>query len=182
MLDLAWQQGWTLTAKIDENRAAQIPFELTWRTSEPSVRVHLIRDFVTGLSYVVVDGPSRRDVVDLIRQTIPMVTLEDVLAEIEDPSRNESPRDAYRLGIVAPLNVADVRVTGGFRRLFTSPDPDVRKAAVWASSYTKWRDLRREIEALAQDDPDQEVRLDARTMLAAFDAQDRAEQGSGGHR
>jgi hypothetical protein len=71
------------------------------------------------------------------------------------------------LGAVAPAD-ADPVLVELFRRGFTHGDPYQREGAVLAAAIPSWPEVRADIERLAAEDPDADVRRTAAVALDSF--------------
>jgi len=170
--DLAWKNDWLLWGQKEADHENQIPFELTWITSDEETGIHYIEDYVVGFPYLVIDGKDLEETVYSIQSSFDVYSTEEILQWVETAANPEEQAKAvFHLGVVAPQEF-DSRFFDVFQRVFLNPNPEVRMAAIKASAYMGWREFREILEHLKSTDPDEKVRAKADVMLQAFDSQD----------
>ncbi|MEU6005080.1 HEAT repeat domain-containing protein [Streptomyces sp. NPDC047453] len=161
--------GWPLIEEMPTNDD-RVP-EITWRISS-TVNLHYAEDDATGCSYVYVTAGYRdqcQAFCEHAEQHLNFWPREQLLAQYDSSSNAEE-----RAGMLLMLALASTqRVdTEGQERIMAAlrdPAEDVREAAIYATSYTPdWR-YRPLLESVAESDPVEELRDDARNMLATYD-------------
>jgi hypothetical protein len=160
---LAGLKYWRFTEVV--KRTDDRPFELVWVTEDEKVSIHYIEDFVLGLSYVLLRGPGLDDVADLISDEVETVPPDEVL---DRGRKAESAADMVKAAYLVAAGASsefDREAFAILERAMEHSDPEARKAGAVASGYVEWRQCRKPLAHLAMEDPDDEVKRTAKTVL-----------------
>jgi hypothetical protein len=128
--------------------------------------VHLFDDPGLGIQQLVVEGGDNERVAAQLRERIPTFTAADMPALFDQPEEEFDFSEGLGiLAVVAPPQ-ADSGLVELFRRGFTHDDPFVREQAALAATVPGWPELRADIERMAQEDEDDDVRTTAAGALS----------------
>lgn|SRR5262245_99456 len=142
--------------------------ERIWITEDQSTFLSYLEDRAIGLRYLSLQGKDSEELAEKIKQMIPVVPLDTVYKMLEEAkSRDEWIAGIYHAAAVSSEEL-DSRLLNYFEKAMAHPEPDVRKAAVFAASYPGWRELRDPLEKLRDHDPDPTVRTMADMTLNAL--------------
>ncbi|MDQ2809091.1 MAG: hypothetical protein M3Z04_19630 [Chloroflexota bacterium] len=166
---LAEVQNWLMEAWIHAEPEKQIPDEVIWETDDQATTIHYIDDLLVQFPYLVVKGRDKEAMVKILRENLALYSADELLQEARTAqTRAEKKETVARLGVGAPLAYNE-----DFFQLLhdamNDPEPEVRRVAVWVATYPAWAQLRKPLEQVRDEDSDEEVRDDARVVLASFD-------------
>lgn len=141
--------------------------DVIWQVT-PGIVLQYAVDSRSGCSVFVLAGTPADDVqgiAESIEQGVHPWTLKELLSAVAKAKGTEETCTAVlRAGIGAPLEY-DRRFYKRLRKAVRSDDAAVRRAGIWATSYSRWAQFRPDLEAAAAGDPDPELRKDARVIL-----------------
>jgi HEAT repeat protein len=160
---LAYRQDWKIdrVVKKTETTAHQV----VYRVANSDTRIHYTEDHVIKLAYVTVVGSRAEEIAGIVRQKLKVFTLEEMLAEADRAkTRDQWIWAVYQLA-AASRGQPDPRIDQVLKRALEHDDPGVRRAAITAMGYAESQSLEPVLERLADKDPDEAVRGDARYML-----------------
>ena len=163
----AGSAGWELRREHREDRARLVPHELVFAAPGGETWINYVDDYIVGFPYLAVSGREPEAAIRQLRSALPVIPEEEIVAEATSADSADPARAVRRLGVVAPPEF-DARYFDAFARAFGHPDPEVRIAAVWASSYPGWSQLKPLLERLRREDPSRKVRREADNMYGAF--------------
>jgi len=139
--------------------------ERIWITEDQSTLLSYLEDRAIGLRYLSLQGKDAAELAEQIKQMIPVVPVEAVYQMLDAAtSRDEWIAAIYHAAAVSSEDL-DPQLLSYFEKAMTHPEPDVRKAALFAASYPGWRELRGPLERLRDHDPDPAVRTMAEMTL-----------------
>jgi hypothetical protein len=162
----AFGHGWRLHDRVERSEMA--PFEEIWLLPGDRGAVHYIEDHLLGVPYAVVTGGDEEAVAADITSGVATISLEQALEMVRWAKTSDERIDAVSfLAAAAPVE-ADPDAVEAFAALFRDPEPDVRQAAVFASSYPSWRELDEALEQMQRVDPEARLREAAAQALQAI--------------
>ncbi|MBE8522317.1 HEAT repeat domain-containing protein [Amycolatopsis sp. H6(2020)] len=160
---LAEDAGWSLVGEIARDPDRGIFYEAKWDTGNGEF-VHYVVDEFADAAYLVVANETSDATLSRIEAGLPVWSPAELL---EDCYLHVYPagwaRSLRRLGAGAPLTVEEP-VLAYIRFSAEHQDAPVRRAAVWAMTYTGWPEFAEVLATLAQDD-DPRVAGEARQAL-----------------
>ncbi|MFC8798471.1 hypothetical protein ACFT2C_12125 [Promicromonospora sp. NPDC057138] len=167
VMTFAAEGGFELIKDEADDAADGIVREVIWQVTAGIVLQYAV-DGRAGCSVFVLAGAPADDVqgiAESIEQGLHPWTLKELLAAVDKAKGAEETCAAVlRAGIGAPFGF-DRRFYKRLRKAVRSDDAAVRRAGVWATSYSRWAELRPDLEAVASADPDPELRRDAEVIL-----------------
>jgi hypothetical protein len=144
--------------------------QVSWATDQET-RLHYAVDHLSACSFIVVeDGDSENfsQLVDAVMEVLDPWTIDELLTEAASYATSGDPRAfaqaVIRLGVGAP-NDYNGEVFNRILAAMHSPETWVRKAAIWATTYSRWPQFLPLLSEVADKDPDQEIRSEARLMV-----------------
>ncbi len=168
---LAQEAGWLLIADNSAEPYAQYTHERSWQVG-PDLYVHMLGDALSECCAISVTSGSHEEMESftaLLERELNPLTREELLApiaSISDPC--ERMRAVMRL-ILSASEEFDREIYDRVAETARDPDPRVRDAAVLATGYVAWPQLRVLLRQLAEHDPHPEVRRDALNCLRMYD-------------
>jgi HEAT repeat protein len=160
---LAYRQRWDLEQNI--KKTEHTAHEVVYRVANSDTRVHYTEDHFIKLAYVTVVGSRAEEIAGIVRQKLKVFTLEEMLAEADRAeTRDQWIWALYQLA-AASRGQPDPRIDQVLKQALEHDDPGVRRAAITAMGYAESQSLEPVLERLAEKDPDEAVRGDARYML-----------------
>jgi hypothetical protein len=163
---LAWQQNWELYDLLP--RTEKAPLTKIWITPDEQTGIHYIEDFYISVRYLLLRGNDIEKIAEKIQASLDTYSLEELhqkVGEVKD--KNECIAVILRLGAATTQNY-DPRIFQDFKTLMSHPHPDVREAAMFATTYAGWREFREALQHLKEHDPEPTVRKFARTTLESL--------------
>lgn len=150
------------------NRKEEIYLD-QWLTPDEKTDIRYIEDPLTGLPFVTIRGDEAGVAERLLRESCDLWEFDDALRAID----NAEDRDAtlmaiYAAAYTAPPAPLDSAVRA-FESLSRSPDPGIRQAVVVATGYLPWQQLVDIVRRLAETDPVDHVRHNARVLLEGLE-------------
>ena len=173
---LADAQGWplaedrTTASEIGERREAR------WDV-RPAATVRYVEDHMSPHCWVVVGSPlanRTQSLAQIVFESLDPCSLQECERLVETATSAQNlVASILRLGIAAPYKF-DYSVYTLIAAGLTCPDErggiPVRSAAMWATTYSPYREYRRLLEEIAHRDPAEELRGRAQLVLEAFAA------------
>ncbi|MFE1479419.1 HEAT repeat domain-containing protein [Streptomyces fimicarius] len=150
------------------------PAELTWSTPA-GAGIHLIEDEALGIIYISIEnysieGVLERDLqeaADIISERFEAIEPEE-LVDLYHSVSDWNEKVLALMMVAAAAGEQSEEICTVVKDGLRSSNPDVRKAAVIASMYTPWDDLKILVEIVAESDPDENTRDLAAASLANF--------------
>ena len=133
--------------------------------------VSYLEDITTGASALVVFGESEQDVQELIQRITPIIqpyTKHEMISLARgEGSVQDRIRAILRVAVAAgeDFDPESFEIISGAAR---DPDPNIRNAAAWSTTYVFWPQALKMLRDMAANDPDERVRQSARGLLADF--------------
>lgn len=160
LADAAGARGWRPGGVRDSQEA----WERTWITPDERTFITYVDDRILGIRYVAVHGDNDADVTEQLRSALPVVTREE-LREVMGTAtgRDQKVGTAYYVAVFS-YEYED-ELFEYLAKLMEDPDSEVRRAAVFASSYASWRELQPVLERVRSHDSDPTVRQLAQATL-----------------
>jgi hypothetical protein len=170
-----WEAGdrnnWTWLGEIEQKEGT--PYEICWSVSDDRIRVHYIEDYISDVCYFLIEDRSMdpkelEGVVNKITNCVAVYNCQE-LFEMLEKAQNPQERISilYRVGIAAPSEY-DPDFYRAFENALANPTPTIRLAAIEAASYITWDEMKQLITTIHRTDPDEDVRDQAGTLLAAY--------------
>ncbi|WP_329236832.1 HEAT repeat domain-containing protein [Actinoallomurus sp. NBC_01490] len=150
------------------NRKAEIYLD-QWITPDEKTDIRYIEDPLTGLPFVTIRGEGVETAERLLRESCDLWEFEEALQALETPGDRDATLTAiYATAYTAPPDpVADV--VNAFNSLLCDSDPAIRQAIVVATGYAPWPQLVDIVRHLAETDPVDHVRNNARILLEGLE-------------
>jgi hypothetical protein len=144
--------------------------EVAWE-AELGLRLHYAVDYLSACSFVVIECDDyqqfRRLLIVVIEVLYPW-TIDELIRKVDSYSPAGNPRDlaraVIRLGVGAPNDYND-EVFRWISHAMRSPEAWVRKAAIWATTYSRWPQFLPLLGQVADTDADPKLRSQARRMV-----------------
>jgi hypothetical protein len=162
---------WTMIVDIPEDPDVGQQREVVWRISS-TIDLHYQMDDMTGIGYVFIraDHPRQEDSFAAhAEQHLDVFPREELLRTYDmatDPE--ERGGSLLMLALGAPFKVDEataLRISAALQ----GPHPDVREAAIYATSYTPSEAYIPLLRHVAETDPVEALREDAQVMLDSYD-------------
>ncbi|GAB3417842.1 hypothetical protein [Flindersiella endophytica] len=165
------EQGWDLISREQADPDRGREFELMWATDRP-VTFHYQEDNVAHEGYAYLAGDDRELVAGYESQLVAALdhwSFDDLLREVsEQPDGPDRGAAVLRAGIGAPMDF-DQRFFDVIHAAMTDENPQMRGIGVLACSYSPQPQFRPSLEAIAESEPDPEIRDLAKSTLRAYD-------------
>jgi hypothetical protein len=156
---LAEHLGWRLVGKTQSD----VSTEAAWVAPEIGAAVTYVDDRVIGLQYLAVEGTSETilAVAQKVDPFLPFYTHESVKKFLMRGAPEYDPVLAlYVAALIAPP-WGDPEILDWFRAAMKDPDPRIRRAAYFATTYPGWREFDEMLKERSEHDPDSEARISA---------------------
>jgi hypothetical protein len=161
--------NWFLWNRIERDDNQPLVYE--WSTATKDCRIRFTDDHRLGLRWFDLHGPSAVDVAAIIKNTLPMYEREEVVALASAAKEeNHGIWAAFKLAVIANETPFDVDIFGAFGDLANHPSARVRNATIYAMSQVQWSQFAGILEPIAEDDPDEDVRMRAGLALKGLSA------------
>lgn len=165
--------GWPYRGEIPADPDRGIPYEVQWQAG-PGLTLHYLEDDISESSGVAVTGDDPQAAEALARLAenfLDIYSHDDLLGAAAQPGRaDERARALVRAGAGAPRTFDD-RLFSLLERSFTDPEPAVREAAAWATTYVPHPQYRALLAGVVRGDPERRLRDLARQLMEGFDAE-----------
>ena len=157
-------QHWFLWNRIERDDNQPLVYE--WSTAAKDCRIRFTDDHRLGLRWFDLVGLRAADVAVLIKSTVPIAEREEVIVTAS-AAKDENPGiwSAFKLAVIANGTAFDADMFGAFGDLANHRFARVRDAAIYAMAQTGWSQFAGIIEPIAEDDPDEGVRMRAAQAL-----------------
>lgn len=143
--------------------------EITWEANS-GVLLHYAADYLSASRIISIEGDDNeqfRRFVDVTVRLLDPWRLDELINEVDSCDVGDARSLALaviRLGVGAPNGYND-EVFNRISAAMHSPQAWVRKAAIWATMYSQWPEFLPLLREIADADPDEEIRNDARRMV-----------------
>ncbi|HEY0603508.1 MAG TPA: HEAT repeat domain-containing protein [Herpetosiphonaceae bacterium] len=161
----AARQGWHFVEELGPTE--QQPYQKIWTVPDHQTSVYYIEDFILNIRYFVVAGDQPQPVIDQIQSGLEVYSRADVL-ELVETSRELNRRvlAIHRVAGIAPHEF-DQEIFDCLQRAMRDPEVDMRRAAIFATTYAHWPEFQASLERLQASDDDPSVRELAEHVLAS---------------
>jgi hypothetical protein len=143
----------------------------SWQSLDRRATLHYIEDITSGHRYVLIEAQNQRIVAALaqtLAETITVWTSNDLCTACASAERPQARAQAVlRLGVGAP-DTYDQRVYAIVSAALTDPAAEVRDAALWAVAYSSYPEYRSDLQNMAVNDPNPDLRHRAHLTLDAY--------------
>jgi hypothetical protein len=165
----------TKTRELSAPERQGIVREVTWEVN-PGLKMHYAVDYLSATAFIVVEGDEDKHSSQLAGAVVDGLdpwTLDELLDEVDlevalydDGSTGSGSvaQAVIRLGVGAP-NEYNEEVFTRISDAMRSAEAWVRKAAIWATTYSRWPQFLPLLSEIADTDPDKEIRSEARLMV-----------------
>ena len=162
---LASEKGWIFSGEV--KATGNTPYQKIWTTIDQRTAIHYIEDSLIVIHYLQIKGDRPEEVADDIRASLDVYDKYEIRNIVESASRSSEVIDAiYIAGVAAPQRY-DEEYFQLFENVLSHPDPEVRRAAIFAMAYASWPQFRSLLERVIA--TDLEVRKDAEIMLHSLE-------------
>ncbi|HYC93811.1 MAG TPA: HEAT repeat domain-containing protein [Thermoanaerobaculia bacterium] len=145
------------------------PTETVYNVPGEETFLHYIEDEMLGISYIAFSGENAENLEKKVADKVKTVKPADVARALKSPPKDPEKlrRTLAHAFLLAPPK-HDETFDKYFRIGFEHADPDVRRQAVVGVGYVGWPELAEPLRELAENDPDTDVKRDAKAMLKAL--------------
>lgn len=165
--DVAFVAGlndWSHVGSIGPNENS---FERRWQTPDETY-VTFVQDLNFQVQYLSIDGPSADTWEQFAHEKFSTLDLPRIVAlSRQATSKPDRISALYYIG-VAGSGEYDPGAGAVLREALADPDPDLRRAAIFAALYTGWPEIRPLLERARDHDDDSAVRELAAGALASL--------------
>ncbi|MFC9976479.1 HEAT repeat domain-containing protein [Spirillospora sp. NPDC127200] len=160
--------GWPMDEVTERDRASGTDGRVTWHVDKDNdVALHYVEDAMFGIGHYVFTGRAPQTLKELsasASRSLSPWTVDDLCSafdEAADPKARGLA--ALRLGLAA-TSEPDDEVVVRLSVTLEDADPRVRYAALWAASYTGYRDLLPAVRTIAERDSEDWLREKAAAL------------------
>ena len=152
---LAWQQSWELDDISP--RTEKTPLTKIWTTPDEQTAIHYIEDFYINARYILIRGKNQDKIAEKIRASLETYSTYDLQDKLEKVTeKNEC------INVILCLSAASTQdyeptIFHDLKTMMYASDVDVRKAAIFSTTYLGWLQFREPLEELKNNDPDASV-------------------------
>jgi hypothetical protein len=159
---------------VESNEGEESSAYMVFRTWAPAAGLWLsmVEDITTRACVLIAFGDDGEQVADLAHRMsvfVPVLSRAEVVA---GPGAAEDPQERIP-AVVRVALAADPEFDAELFQVLTvaaqDPDPFVRNAAAWSTTYLEWPQSLDLLRELASRDPDERVRQSARDLLNDFE-------------
>jgi hypothetical protein len=166
----AYENWWVVARIIKANPSENIPDEIIFQTDDDQNFIHYTLEQVNGYPYLIVEGESIEETVDVIRSSLPTYPREDVIRMLQAPvDREEYLKGILYLGLLGRFQDHDNETLEMFRQILQNTDPEIRISGFFGMGYSGWSEFRDIAQHLAENDPDEGVRRTAARFLEGLE-------------
>jgi hypothetical protein len=155
--DAALAREWRLARVIDPPDRSH-PYEEIWLSPDERTAIHLMEDDMVGVTYALLDGERPEDHSAQIEEDLETIGASRATDWLNGAAASERVAAVSHLAVAADPHGADPDALAAYSAALADPDPAVRAAAAIGAAYLVWPELREPLQALAENDPDAEVR------------------------
>jgi hypothetical protein len=155
---------WRIVKELPSD-AERTAYEQIRVTPDGSTTIHYLADPLVRERFLVVRGPQTGAVAFNAGRSFDCETPDEVIERVRDAgSDKEKAGGAYQLAVVFP-DVGEEAMSI-LRRFYETGSSDVRHAVINAVGWRGWPQGKAFLEQVARDDPDSELRENARDIVA----------------
>ncbi len=164
---LAGQLGWRPAGEPQQYAQSQ---ERVWLADDLGASITYVDDQLLHSQYLIVEGTSEEvmTVHELVNPRAPFCSRDSVRAMLDPAGDCYDPiLGLYVAALIAPPE-AEPEILSWIRNAMEHPDPVVRRAAYFATSYPGWREFEPLLVQASEQDPDPEARDLATRAVASL--------------
>lgn len=163
---LAWQESWELYNIIP--RTEKAPLTKIWTTPDEQTGIHYIEDFYINARYILVRGKNQEKIAEKNRASLATYSVYELQDKLEKVTEKKE-----CIGVILRLSAASTqdyepKIFHDLKTMMYASDVDVRKAAIFSTTYLGWQEFREPLEELKNNDPDASVQKFAAVNLASL--------------
>lgn len=163
---LAWQQSWELDDIIP--RTEKTPLTKIWTTPDEQTGIHYIEDFYINARYILIRGKNQEKIAEKIRASLETYSTYELQEKLEKVTeKNECINFILRLSAASTQDY-EPKIFHDLKTMMYASDADVRKAAIFSTTYLGWLQFREPLEELRNNDPDASVQKFATVTHASL--------------
>ncbi len=140
-------------------------YERIFATPDQTSALTYVEDRALGLRYIALTGPASAAIEDVLRRNVPLITPELVHPLFQHAQSREEWITAITHGAAVSNSDFDLAMFAAFEKVLRHPEIDVRKAAVFATSYPGWKEFQPLLQELSETDPSPDVRYMAARVI-----------------
>jgi hypothetical protein len=144
-------------------------YERVWLLPDHRTYVSYVVDHNLGVRYLAVQGENAEMIAESLTSQLPTLSREDVRHLVECAADRDAKIGTVYYVAAFVTEVYDPELFEFFRRLLSDPQPEVRRAAIFAASYPAWREFEPLLRDLQANDPDEQVRHLAHVTLNSLE-------------
>ncbi|MTJ10966.1 MULTISPECIES: HEAT repeat domain-containing protein [unclassified Anabaena] len=169
-MDFTWENNWLLWGRQEQDIENQLPFELTWITSDQQTGLHYIEDYVVGFPYLVIKGKDmEKTLLELQEYEIHFYSLEEIIDCVKIATTIEEMKTAILHLGVAITQPYDSELFDILCQTLEHSSPIIRNVVIQAIAYIGWTEFKPILEKIYQNDLDDKVRNKAYILLESFE-------------
>lgn len=159
---ISFEDDWTF---LDVSDPDSETFVNIWESSDGAVEIHFVKDSLVGLEYLNFYGDDVTQVQRQIEEQSSFWSTDDALLKISQASnRDDRLTSVYAAALSAFGRQSDALISE-FRAVSQDDDPGVRQSVVIATGYLQVPALIEVVAGMANSDPVDLVRENARILL-----------------
>jgi len=162
---LASEKGWIFSGEVEATE--NTPYQKIWTTIDRGTAIHYIEDSLIVIHYLQIKGDRPEEVADDIRASLDVYDKDEIRNMVESVSRSSEVIDAIYTACVGAPQHYDEEFFQLFENVLSHPDPEVRRATIFAMAYAPWPQFKPLLERVIATDP--EVCKDAEVMLQSLE-------------
>ncbi|WP_143645231.1 HEAT repeat domain-containing protein [Streptomyces antioxidans] len=152
--------------QLDEPTSSRITHEMVWQVKE-GLELHYLEDAASKASCIVAAGDDGDEVAQWANMAATYIgawTEKELTASLKESSDPVTRTQLLLLVGLGSPDTFDDEYFSLILRDFDHEDPMVRTGAVWATSYSSWREFVPDLRKLAASDPQDDVRATAHAV------------------
>lgn len=162
-------QHWFLWNRIERDDNQPLVYE--WSTATQDCRIRFTDDHRLGLRWFDLTGARAAEMAVFIKSTLPICERDEVITLASAAKdENQGIWAAFKLAVLANGTAFDADMFGAFGDLANHRSTRVRDAAIYAMAQTRWSQFAGILEPIAEDDPDEGVRMRAAQAIKSLSA------------
>ncbi len=139
-----------------------------WTTPDEQTGIHYIEDFYINARYILILGKNKDKIAGKIRASLETYSTYDLQNKLEKVTeKNECINVILRLSAASTQDY-ELKIFYDLKTMMYASDVDVRKAAIFSTTYLGWQEFREPLEELKNNDPDISVQKFAVVNLASL--------------
>ncbi|MFD7186386.1 HEAT repeat domain-containing protein [Streptomyces sp. NPDC059914] len=164
---MAMEFGWTPVGTREESEES--PFTEIWQEEGSGTLISFVHDSLLGIDYLLIRGTDAAKLTQQIQSKISTYTRQSIFDELRQTGDRETCiAGLYRASLIGGKR-EERDLFEAIASLAEDSDPEVRHAVIVAGAYlAEWPSMRALLLRLRDDDPEETVRRDARTVLEAL--------------